>query len=355
MGKTSMTLDYLFIKYNKSARTILCVLLITFTFPILSVAASAAASDSFRFIAWADTKSGTSILTSESKIVNGLNPVFTIYSGDLCDSGPDATCFAAWKNALNGGGTNSLFNKTFATRGDHDSSGGTYWQTAFEFAATATRVGATNYSAQTQDMTYAFDYGNSHFVGIDIPGGDVSTMSLDQINWLDNDLTAAEGRGLTNAFLFWHGPIYYVDGHPSTAPATLITALNKHPIVAAGFYGHEHLVTYTHIDGSRISGVTQPFEEFISGAAGARLYTATAGRYDYWLNKGGSSKSGFMAVDVSGNNFNVSVYNVNGSIDKTLSYSNGIAVLPPPVPEKSTIILVSAGLLGMLLVLRRSK
>ncbi len=119
-----MTLDCLFIKYKKSARTILCVLLITFAFPILSVAASAVASDSFRFIAWADTKSGTSILSSESKIVNGLNPVFTIYPGDLCDSGPNATCFATWKNALNGGGTNSLFNKTFATRGNHDSSGG---------------------------------------------------------------------------------------------------------------------------------------------------------------------------------------------------------------------------------------
>ncbi len=318
------------LKNKAGYRAILCILLLTLTLPILSNVASAGTSNSFRFIAWADTKSGTSILTNESIIANGLNPDFTIYPGDLCDSGPDATCFAIWKNAFNGGGTNDLFNKSFATRGNHDSSGGTYWQSAFEFADTATRIGATNYSAQTQDMTYSFDYANSHFVGIDLPGGDVSTMSSEEITWLDNDLTGAESRNLTQAFLFWHGPIYYVDGHPSTTPDALIDVLNKHPIVSATFHGHEHLVTYTHIDSSRISSITHPFEEFVSGAAGASLYTATAGRYDYWLNSGGSSKFGFVEVDVSGNYFNISVYDINGSVDKTFSFTHGAALVSTP-------------------------
>ncbi len=291
--------------------------------------ASAGTGD-FRFVAWADTKSGTSIFTQESIIANGLNPNFTIYPGDLCDSGPDPTCFAIWKNALNGGGTNDLFNKTFATRGNHDSTGGTYWQSAFEFADIANRIGAINYVAQTQDMTYSFDYGNSHFVGIDLPGGDVSTMSSGEITWLDNDLTTAENRGLTHAFLFWHGPVYYVDGHSSTPSAALINVLNKHPIISATFHGHEHLVTYTHIDNSRISTITHPFEEFISGAAGADLYQATAGRYDYWLNSGGSSEYGFVSVDVSGNNFNISVYDLNGSVDKTFSFTHGANSVSTP-------------------------
>ena len=149
----------------------------------------------------------------------------------------------------------------------------------------------------------------------------MDTITKEQIAWLDDDLTAAENRGLAHAFLFWHGPVYYVDGHISKAPAELITALNKHPIVSAIFAGHEHLVAYTHIDRSRISGVTHPFEEFISGAAGAELYRAEAGRYDYWLHKGsGESRDGFMAVDVVGDYFAVTVYRSDGSIDTILSF-----------------------------------
>lgn len=313
------------LKNTAGYRAILCILLLTFTLPILSNVVSAGTSD-FRFIAWADTKTGTSILTKESILVNGLNPNFTIYPGDLisCSSSTNPTCFAngfsAWKTAFNGGGTNDLFNKSFDTRGNHDANSDSAWLADFNFSAVSTSIGATHYSEQTQDMTYSFDYGNSHFVGIDLPGGDVSTMLSGEITWLDNDLTAAENRGLTHAFLFWHGPIYYVDGHPSTTPDALIDVLNKHPIVSATFHGHEHLVTYTYMNSSRISSITHPFEEFVSGGAGASLYQATPGRYDYWLNSGGISEFGFMAVDVSGNYFNISVYNVDGSVDKTFSF-----------------------------------
>ncbi|MFZ3169114.1 MAG: polysaccharide deacetylase family protein, partial [Candidatus Methanoperedens sp.] len=291
---------------------------------------------SFRFIVWADTKQGTSILTNESIIANSLNPAFTIYSGDLidCESYENPTCFSngfsTWKTAFNGGGTNNLFSKTFATRGNHDANTDTPWQSNFDFADTATRLGATNYSAQTMDITYSFDYANWHFVGLDAAGEEIGDMLPSVITWLDNDLTAAESRGMMNAFLFWHWPVYNVSEPVSLPPAALITVLNKHPIISAGFFGHEHLVAYTHIDSSRIPTITHPFEEFVSGAAGAELHDALAGKYDYWLNDGsGNSKSGFMAVDVSGNNFIVSVYNVDGSVDKTLSFTTSYI---PPAP-----------------------
>jgi hypothetical protein len=96
--------------------------------------------------------------------------------------------------------------------------------------------------------------------------------------------------------------------------------LNKHPIVSATIHGHEHLVTYTHMDSSRISSITHPFEEFVSGGAGAGLYQANTSRIDYWLNSGGSSEFGFMSVDVSGNYFNISVYDLNGAVDKTFAF-----------------------------------
>ena len=265
---------------------------------------ASAQSSSFRFLAWADTKSGTAALTNESKQAIALNPVFSIYPGDVCNSGPDASCFATWKTALNGGGTNTMFDKTFATRGNHDSSGGSFWQSAFEFSATTSIIGAINYTALTQDMTYSFDYENSHFVGIDVLG-DVTLMPAAAIAWLDNDLTAAENRGLTHAFLFWHGPIYSLAEHCcATAPSSLVNVLNKHSIISATFHGHEHVVAYTHMDSSRITGLTHAFEEFVSGDAGAGPDTARPDRYDWWIG----NTHGFVMVDVSGQTFTVSAY-----------------------------------------------
>jgi hypothetical protein len=176
-------------------------------------------------------------------------------------------------------------------------------------------------------MTYSFDYGKSHFVGIDMTGGDASTMTAAQISWLDTDLAAAEGRGLANAFLFWHGPIYPVGKHCCTqgASTALKDVLKKHPIISAGFFGHEMVLTYTHINGSRISGITSTneFEEFVVGNVGDgdNVGTIQKSRVDYWAN----APYGFLSVDVSGNSYTVSLYKLSGttaSIDKTFSFSN---------------------------------
>lgn len=327
------------------------------------------AATAFRFVAWADTKSGTATLKTESELVNGLNPAFTIYPGDLCDctSTNNPTCFSndysTWKTAFNGGGTNNLFAKSFITRGNHDANTNAQWLSKFEFVDVVSTIGATHYSAQTEDMTYSFDYGNSHFVGIDLPGGGANTMSLTQINWLDGDLTAAESRGLTHAFLFWHGPVYMVAEHCCTgASSTLVNVLNNHPIVSAGFFGHEHVVAYTHIDSGRIPGITHEFEEFVSGDAGAGPNTIQSGRADGWLRSDGvwsssgslNTAHGFMSVDVNGNDYTVSIYKIDGTVAKTFSFSKAVSSVvstptfsPPastyPSPQIVTISTSTSG------------
>ena len=93
----------------------------------------------------------------------------------------------------------------FALEGNHDdnaSSWDTYWNGHAQ--ATVTAIGATNfsyYSADGANRTYSFDYGNSHFFVIDNHGGDISTLASGQISWLDSDITAAEGRGVTHTFI----------------------------------------------------------------------------------------------------------------------------------------------------------
>ncbi|MBI5479663.1 MAG: metallophosphoesterase [Deltaproteobacteria bacterium] len=257
----------------------------------------------FRFVAWGDTKSGTSVLIDLSTQAKAFNPAFTLYAGDLVSSGFPTSSADAWKTAVNGASSNGMFDITFPVRGNHEGSGSTSaWQAYFDLAGVATRVGATSYSELQAELTYSFDYGNAHFVGVDVLG-DATAMTSAELAWLDQDLTAAEGRGLTHAFLFWHGPIYPVGGHCCPTAPNIIDVLNGHPIVSATFHGHEHNLAWVNMDTLRYSNLTHGFEQFVIGAAGAGLYACQSGRSD-WCQ----STNGFGVVDVDGNQFTVSIY-----------------------------------------------
>lgn len=298
-------------------------------------------ADAFRFVSWGDTKTGTAALSVLSNQAKALSPEFTIYTGDLIESGSGSGTLDTWKNALNGGTNNGTFDITFPVRGNHDSGTSTLWPTFFDLQGVANRIGATNYTELNPDATYSFDYGNSHFVGIDVLG-DVTAMSAAAITWLDNDLTAAESRGLTHAFLFWHGPIYAVDDHCCPNPsANLVTVLNKHPIISATFHGHEHVIAYTHIDSSRISTITHPFEEFVTGAGGAGRYSCRSGRSEYCY----SSDDSFATIDVSGTSFTVNFYRKNNTAPlwtRTFTKSTGPDTQAPTAPTNLTATDASA-------------
>jgi hypothetical protein len=292
---------------------------------------------SFRFVSWGDSRASTggdvntTVLSSLSNQANQLLPTFSLFQGDLCNTFTDpcpTDGAGGWKYAINNGAPgNGMFNITFASRGNHDT-GGTGlpgWQTLFDMEGVASLVGASNFSTQTEDVTYSFDYAGSHFVSVDVPG-DVTVITAAQINWLDNDLTAAEARGVVHSFLFWHGPIYCVDGHcsyttasGSDAPAGLVAILNNHPSISATFHGHEHVNAYTPVDSTRIAGLTHPFAQFVTGEAGAPAYTCTKPyRYSYCV-----ATPGFVTVDVNGYDFTVNQYLLGGGStpDHTWTFS----------------------------------
>ena len=156
-----------------------------------------------------------------------------------------------------------------------------------------------------------------------MPGGDISTMTSGEITWLDADITAAEARGVTHTFVMDHGPIYPINEHWDTPSSSLVTVMNKHASISATFHGHEHVLGYAHIDSSRVSGVTHQWEEFVSGGAGAPLYSCTSGASDYC-----TSTMGFMTVDVSGPTFTVNLYFQGQSVPaETWSFTKSTPVV----------------------------
>jgi len=272
------------------------------------------ANADFRFVAWGDTKDGFPALQPLAPKVVAQNPVFTIFAGDLELNGFTTTGMNVWKNAINGGTGNGLFDKTLSIRGNHDISHLTGWQGYYNFPAVAASVGATNFSTYTEDVTYSFDYDNSHFVALDVPG-DVSLMTAEQISWLDSDLSAANSRGLVHAFIWVHGPPYCVSSSHcaystisgDAAPASFWTNLNKYPFLTAIFAGHEHLQAHTVLDSTRVPSLTRTVHQFVVGAAGAASVDPAPCDYSNrtsWCD----TFDGYTVIDVSGDTVTVKFF-----------------------------------------------
>jgi hypothetical protein len=346
------------------------IVLLAFTTLFLRKIKEVEAQSAFTFIAWADTRSGTSYLAALSEHAKKtFAPVFTIYPGDLVDGFSQIN---SWKNAINGGSSpgNGMFDITFPTRGNHDGEAGP-WQDYFNLSQNAQNIKASNYNYLSgyDDLIYSFDYGNVRIIGLDIPG-DVQSNPLSTATktWLEQRLSGAQNRtNIDHVFINFHGPIYCCDGHcsgcttqicsrdtGSSALTDLINILDKYPKVSATFHGHEHLLNYTHLDSSRNPNIDNPFEHFISGAAGMQYndlggmgYLCHPNRYDYFMDDAdGRILRGYMAVTVSGSNYTVRFYSIDSSktvrLDKTFNCtqsggcSSGSTNSPTPKPTSST-------------------
>jgi hypothetical protein len=236
---------------------------------------------------------------------------------------------------MNGGTSpgNGLFTKTFAVKGNHDQTG--TWSGYFDFQTAASTVGASNYSASNSTTycgsdpckAYSFDFGGSHFVGLDNSGLGVASTPDDLVTWLNTDLTNAEIRGVQHAFLFWHGPTYWtVRDHASDATAHLIQVLNAHPVIAAIGNGHEHLQEYVRIDSShafRNGTIAGPIEQLMSAGADEELYDYDPTRILLGDWAAGNTTGGFFGystVTVTGNTIDVRWYNTSNVQQKALTF-----------------------------------
>jgi hypothetical protein len=273
----------------------------------------------FRFVVWNDSASGTQYVSAISAQIRQLSvqPSFSIFPGDIYETGYNPADAEALRWAMDGGRSNGLSGTWFPVRGNHDKDGDIPgWQSYLDIgkrvsggdsAKGVPGIGGRNYTFMTNcdSLTYSFDYERSHFVGVDVPGS-ITGIKTDQLSWLDSDLAAAEARGLEHAFLWWHGPVMACGKHCCiNAPATLIAVLNKHSIVSAVFGGHDHVFAWTHISSNRLAGVTHPFEAFITAACGESSYaTVDTSRCEFGL----PGVRGFSTVDVSGPSFTVAFY-----------------------------------------------
>ena len=290
--------------------------------PVVAEPSLPLASGGFRFISWGDSQNEAANLTATAQQATSLNPSFTIFNGDFEQDGFRSNEMNPMVAALGG-----LYPRTFFVRGNHDdhvSGSATLWQNYLASAKRPLPAGITNYvplNSTSTYLSYSFDYGNSRFIGVDVPGGQ-DLLTSAQVSFMDARLTDAEARGLAHAFLFFHSGEYCIANHCSCSAAadggctsaSLVALLNKHPIVSATFHGHEHVLAWVHMSNARVPALTRSYEEFFTSPSGGvtnnpDLHPA---RVDYYYPSMSSSR-GFASVDVNGSSFTVSFYKVGVS------------------------------------------
>jgi hypothetical protein len=278
------------------------------------------AASGFTFASIADSHDEISAFTQTINQIKLLNPDLIIHAGDLENNGMVSSeinpTITLLKNI-------NMYNNMFMVRGNHDDhvkGSAAIWQTYFSSSQNVRSLpaGVSNYvgiDASSTYLTYSFDYGNSRFIGVDVPG-DVNLLTTAQYNFLDSRLTNAESLGLSHAFIFFHSPEYCItDTHcgctaktdSSCTPAAFVSLVNNHPIVSATFHGHEHALGHVHMDSTRVSSLKRSYEEFFTSSSGNPYsFTVYPNRIDD--NYTSNSQTSFAMISVNDLSFTVSLY-----------------------------------------------
>jgi hypothetical protein len=282
-------------------------------------------SNAFTFASISDSHDEVVNFTDTINQIKSLNPNFIIHNGDFEDDGVATNQMIDMTAILK---NENLFNNTFIVRGNHDdhvNGSAGLWENYFSTSPNIKTIptDVKNYvglNSNSTYLTYSFDYGNSRFIGVDVPG-DADLISSAEYTFLNNRLTDAENIGLVHAFIFFHGPEYCVEdihcdctakADSSCTPSQFITLINNHPIVSATFHGHEHVLAHIHMDNTRVSALTHPYEEFITSSAGLPYdFTIFPARIDDDYTS--HSQTSFATINVNGSSFIVNFYHTGNT------------------------------------------
>lgn len=248
--------------------------------------------------------------------IRKLNPDMVFAVGDLlgsCDSyNKCEKGYSNWKNIVG-----SLMPKTYATQGNHDRTGGnkadTIWQTAFNFPA--------NGPAEFSELTYSFDFKNSHFIVLASDKPDMHQINEEQRTWLEKDLAADKKD---DTFVFFHEPAFPVsskvgeslDKHTAERNA-LWQILDKYNVTGV-FNGHEHIVSRRKIDSSVFSGAKNTIYQFVFGDTDSFNHSLPGPGIAEYANQG-QGRFGF--VKVNGKEITIEAHGPDGSLLDTFTFS----------------------------------
>lgn len=235
--------------------------------------------------------------------------------GDLvpdCDGGKDCeNKFNLWKKYIQ-----PLLPITYGVSGNHDRSEGdkadAVWRKEFDFPS--------NSPDGYDELTYSFDFGNSHFVVLDTEKPKEHEVSEAQMDWLDYDLGSSDKQ---NTFVFFHEPAYPVSSKLGSALDAnsgkrdrLWSILDLHGVTAV-FCGHEHIFSRRLIDKNVFAQSKNPIYQFVVGNTDAPLEQVEDNEKADYVFAGHH----YVIVDVDEDNIVVNLYATDGKFINSFNFA----------------------------------
>ncbi len=324
------------------------------------------------FVALSDSRSGIGsaeehYVGSNMNVLRGLlqsalnhSPDFVVFAGDLVDgytTEPEAFRFEleAWQHAI---APVAAYVPIYEVFGNHESlveawesgfaigrRGADSAEAVFAEIVTNPRNGpqAKQDAPPYAENVYSFDVGPVHVAAINsnyywrshpqrkdhpaFPRGQREGWVNDEIiDWLDQDLTAATGRGAKHLVVTTHEPGFPNGGHTQDAmywsgkvPEVLVQRdklfrlLGKHS-VSAFISGDEHNYSRTRIDQAVVPNMPAPVWQFVSGGAGAPYYARQSGLPWAAQVEAFDVRQHFIVFEVDGARASATAYALSGEV-----------------------------------------
>jgi len=201
----------------------------------------------FRFAAYADTRTQTTVHNNVASRVKTANPRFQLVAGDLCNDSLYETFKSEWflSNEL----ALQALSPAYNAPGNHE-----------EYSTNSKAFFQSPSSSSGVQDYYSFDYGDVHIVSINNQA--TYTVNSTQYNWVANDLATTTKPW---KIVFFHRSAYVAGGHGEDA--TMIQWSNNIFVpknVDLVITGHSHF--YQH---NLVSGINH----YVLGTAGAPFAT----------------------------------------------------------------------------------
>jgi 3',5'-cyclic AMP phosphodiesterase CpdA len=256
---------------------------------------SARAAESYRFVAYGDTRSQADIHRAIIARIVAVHPEFVLQSGDLVSNGHNPAQWAEFDEITQP--LRAAHIAYYPARGNHDL-GDLYPAHVREKFDSGNKY------------YYAFTRHDSRFIAVDSMDPDGVGPGSPQYQWLESELAKAH-RTAKHVFVYFHESPFSVGPHgPNPEAQKYLHPLFVKYKPTAVFCGHDHLYYRTLRDGVHY---------FVTGGGGAPLYSPDnanlAIKGDVY-----ASVYHFIKVDVNGSRVTATTYDINGKMIDHVSW-----------------------------------
>ncbi|NQX40879.1 3',5'-cyclic AMP phosphodiesterase CpdA [Pedobacter steynii] len=259
----------------------------------------------FSFLAIGDSRTGLNIWNEVANLAHTKTPDFTIFSGDIVNSGKST---ADWDNWFSNGKTFIENNLIFHSMGNHDAASVPTYQNVFELPKSVPESGTNLY--------YSFTYGEAVFISLNSE----DAAGTAQYNWLLKTLKANATKKWK--IIFFHKPFYTVGAHSGEMDAYFNTWWKAFDDYGVDLIvnGHDHMYERTKPLNRNVS-TTVPVAQYgslpgqgrceiVCGGAGAPLYAVSSN----WFIEIAESKYNLCKFDVTDNRICNTTFDNKGKV-----------------------------------------